>query len=53
MTHAELEDRLSADARELFRQLFQDHLDLRAEHEERLGDWCLSRAGTKAADPVS
>ena len=36
MTHAELEDRLSADAREVFRQLFQDHVDLRAEHEERL-----------------
>ena len=31
MTHAELEDRLSADAREVFRQLFQDHVDLRAE----------------------
>ncbi len=36
MAHAELEDRLSADAREVFRQLFQEHLDLRAGREERL-----------------
>lgn len=38
MTHAELEDRLSADMREVIRRLFQDHVELRAEHEERLGD---------------
>jgi hypothetical protein len=36
MTHAELEDRLSVDMREVVRQLYQDHLDLRSEHEERL-----------------
>jgi hypothetical protein len=38
MTHAELEDRLSADMREVIRRLFQDHVELRAEREERLGD---------------
>jgi hypothetical protein len=37
MTHGELEDRLSADMREVICQLFQDHVDLRADHEERLG----------------
>ena len=37
MTHGELEDRLSADMREVICQLFQDHMDLRADHEERLG----------------
>ena len=37
LAHAELEDRLSADMREVICQLFQDHLDLRAEREERLG----------------
>ena len=36
VTHAELEDRLEVDARELFRQLLQDHLDLRADREERI-----------------
>jgi len=36
LTHAELEDRLEVDARELFRQLLQDHLDLRAVREERI-----------------
>jgi hypothetical protein len=35
LAHAELEERLSADMREVVRQLFQDHLDLRAGHEER------------------
>ena len=35
-THAELEARLEADARELFRQLLQDHLDLRACREARI-----------------
>lgn len=38
VSHAELEARLEVDARELFRRLFQDHLDLRAEREDRLGD---------------
>jgi hypothetical protein len=36
LTHAELEQRLRTDGFELLRQLFQDHLDLRAEHEKRL-----------------
>jgi hypothetical protein len=30
MSHTELEDRLSADMREVICQLFQDHVDLRA-----------------------
>lgn len=34
LTHQELECRLDADSRELTRQLFQDHLDLRAEREQ-------------------
>ncbi|MFB8136506.1 ISKra4 family transposase [Streptomyces mirabilis] len=33
-THAELEERLDVDGRELLRQLLQDHLDLRASLEE-------------------
>jgi hypothetical protein len=37
LEHAELEARLQADAREVFRQLFQDHLDLRADREQRIG----------------
>jgi hypothetical protein len=36
MSHAELEDGLGANMREVFCQLFQDHVDLRAEREERL-----------------
>lgn len=36
LTHAELETRLTVDLRELCRQLFQDHLDLRALRERRL-----------------
>jgi hypothetical protein len=36
LTHAELEQRLGADARELFRRLLQDHLDLRAVREQRI-----------------
>jgi hypothetical protein len=36
LSHAELETRLQVDSRELFRQLFQDHLDLRAHNETRL-----------------
>ena len=38
LTHGELETRLSIDARDLVRQLYQDHLDLRAVREERLGE---------------
>ncbi|MBA3877411.1 MAG: ISKra4 family transposase [Anaerolinea sp.] len=36
LSHGELEARLQVDARELFRQLLQDHLDLRAQRETRL-----------------
>jgi len=35
LTHGELEVRLQADVRDLVRQLYQDHLDLRAVREER------------------
>ena len=38
LTHGDLEARLQVDGRELFRQLMQDHLDLRAEREVRLED---------------
>lgn len=37
LSHAELEDRLEVEGRELLRQLFQDHLDLRADREQRAG----------------
>jgi hypothetical protein len=36
LTHAQLEDQLASRGRELLRQLYQDHLDLRSEHEARL-----------------
>ena len=36
LTHAELEERVGADGFEVLRLLFQDHLDLRADREERL-----------------
>jgi hypothetical protein len=36
LTHSELEDRLTVDGRELIRQLYQDHLSLRAVRETRL-----------------
>jgi hypothetical protein len=36
LSHGELEDRLQVDARELFRLLLQDHLDLRAINEPRI-----------------
>jgi hypothetical protein len=45
LTHAELETKLSADARELVRQLLQDHLDLRAAREERIGE-VMDASGT-------
>jgi len=38
LTHGELEARLSVDVRELVRQLYQDHLDLRAAREPRLAE---------------
>ncbi len=36
LDHAGLEEQLSTRGRELLRQLYQDHLDLRAERETRL-----------------
>jgi hypothetical protein len=36
LAHSELEDRLQADGRELLRRLLQDHLDLRADREQRI-----------------
>ena len=36
LAHAELEDRLRTDGFELLRLLFQDHLDLRADREQRV-----------------
>ena len=38
LTHGELERRLTVDLRELVRQLYQDHLDLRAAREPRLAE---------------
>ena len=38
MTHAQIEDRLHTDGLALLCQLFQDSLDLRAEHEARLDE---------------
>lgn len=43
MAHAELEDRLCSDMREVICQLFQDHVDLRADHEERVGNVSSAR----------
>ncbi len=36
LAHGELEERLEVESRELFRQMFQDHLDLRAQREARV-----------------
>lgn len=38
LSHGELEDQLQVDARELFRQLLQEHLELRAVSEPRIAD---------------
>ena len=38
LTHGELETRLTVDLRALVRQLYQDHLDLRALREERIAE---------------
>ena len=42
-SRADLEERLQADARELFRRLYQDHLDLRARRKP--GSRCTARTG--------
>ncbi|HVM00666.1 MAG TPA: ISKra4 family transposase, partial [Egibacteraceae bacterium] len=36
LAHAELEERLETTGRELVRQMFQDHLDVRAQRETRV-----------------
>jgi hypothetical protein len=36
LSHAEMEERLTVQGRDLLRQLYQDHLDLRAEREPRV-----------------
>ena len=36
LSHAEMEERLTVQGRDLLRQLYQDHLDLRAEREGRV-----------------
>jgi hypothetical protein len=36
LSHGELEERLQVNARELYRQLFEDHLERRAEQEQRI-----------------
>jgi len=46
LSHAELEERLFASGRELLRQLYQDHLDLRCLVEEPLNDVC-DQAGVR------
>lgn len=46
LTHGELEARLSVDVRDLVRQLYQDHLDLRSLREERL-DEVIDAGGTR------
>src|SRR5215212_7369313 len=38
LTHAELEDHLQVASREVFCQLLQDHLDLRAQREPKLAE---------------
>jgi hypothetical protein len=45
LSHAELEDRLQTDGRELLRQLYQDHVDVRAEREQRVA--VLDAEGTR------
>lgn len=46
LSHGQLEDHLQVAGRELLRQLFQDHLDLRAHNETR-----LARSPTPTACP--
>lgn len=42
LDHAALEEQLTSRGRELLRQLYQDHLDLRAQRERRLASVCDS-----------
>ncbi len=48
-THGELEDVLTARSRELMRQLLQDHLDLRAQREQRLPEVTDAEQVTRGA----
>jgi hypothetical protein len=48
-THAELEDVLTARSRELFGQLLQDYLDLRAQREQRLPEVADAEQVTRGA----
>ncbi len=48
LSHGELETQLNVDHRELFRQLVQDHLDLRALRETRIGRVCDADAVDRA-----
>ena len=45
LEHGMLEEHLEHDSRELYRRLFQDHLSLRAQHEERI-ESVVDAAGT-------
>jgi hypothetical protein len=38
VSHADLEERMHTDGMEMLRQMYQDHLDLRAAREQRLGE---------------
>ena len=38
LTHGELEEQLDACGRQLLRRLLQDHLDVRADREQRIGE---------------
>ena len=49
LQHGELEDRLSEQGRALLRQLYQDHLDLRADREPRLSAVVDAAGATRAA----
>ncbi|MDH2903464.1 MAG: hypothetical protein PXZ08_05880 [Actinomycetota bacterium] len=48
LDHGSLEARLDVSSRELFLRLFQDHLDLRAQREERV-EGVVDAAGTQRA----
>lgn len=52
LSHAELEERLDRDGRDLLRHLLQDHLDLRASREARLAD-VLDAAGMAPSKRVT
>lgn len=55
LSHSQLEDRLDVEGRQLLRQLFQDHLELRAVRESRVevtdADGVVE-AGSRPGTPV-